>query len=360
MISKTLFFFGLSLLLVPATYVIPVDGPKVYVAAYKNDAEGAYTLIHDDFGGDWAQGIEQYADTMAYNRSIPFCFALITGQCDGNDWKKANEMILHGHQVLNHSMHHKCGREYEWCTAGLWDEHDFNIEIDSSTNLINSKTNQHPAFFMFPFDIYTDTMIGYLRDKGYAGARAGNNSALQSPDIADPLRLNYKAFLPENSLKDLNSFAFQAMEKKSWAIREVHGVNDGSWGKISLEDYKAHMDYLQSLSRSDSLWVATLSDVLMYQMLRKKYSVTSSIAEGKDRISQINFTARDFKKSDSLVYATAMATSKMRRLTIVLVQDRWKLTQVRQNGKKIPFRKKGEKILIEADPADGALSLAYK
>jgi hypothetical protein len=360
MISKILCLSGLSLLLASATYVIPGDGPKVYLATYKNDAEGAYTLIHDDFGGDWAQGIEQYADTMAYKRGIPFCFALITGQCDGNDWKNANQMISHGHQVVNHSMYHKCGKNFEWCKAGIWDEHDFNIEIDSSTNLIKTKTKQHPAFFMFPFDMYTDTMISYLRDKGYAGARAGNNNALQSPDIADPLHLNYRPFSPENSLNDLNSFVFQAMEKKSWAIREVHGVNDGSWGKISLEDYEGHMNYLQRLSRSDSIWVATLSDVMMYQMLRKKYSLTSTMAEGTGKISKINFIARDFQKPDSLIYTTAMATSKLRSLTIVLVQGKSKLTQVTQKGKKIPFRKSGEKILIEADPAAGPLSLTYK
>ncbi|MFL5730792.1 MAG: hypothetical protein ACJ75J_14990, partial [Cytophagaceae bacterium] len=110
----------------------PEEGPKVYIATFKNDAEGAYTLIHDDFGGDWARGIEEYADTMAFNRGIPFCFALISGQCDNKDWKNANQMIAHGHQVVNHSMYHKCGRDLDWCTGGKWDEHDFGVEIDSS------------------------------------------------------------------------------------------------------------------------------------------------------------------------------------------------------------------------------------
>jgi len=205
------------------------ESPKLYVSTFKNDAEGAYTLIHDDFGGEWAQGIEQYADTMAFSRGIPFCFALITGQCNEKDWKKVNEMIAHGHQVVNHSMYHKCGKVSEWCTAGKWDEHDFGVEIDSSTNLIKTKTGYHPAFFMFPFDIYTDTMITYLRSKGYAGARAGNNNAIQKAEFEDPLHLNYKPFPPTSSLSDLNGFIDEAMQKKAWAIREVHGVNDGSW-----------------------------------------------------------------------------------------------------------------------------------
>ena len=67
---------------------------KVYIANFKNDADGAYTLIHDDFGGQWAEGIEQFADTMAYHRGIPFCFALIAGECNASDWKKLRSMSL--------------------------------------------------------------------------------------------------------------------------------------------------------------------------------------------------------------------------------------------------------------------------
>lgn len=339
-----------------------IESPKVYIATFKNDAEGAYTLIHDDFGGAWAQGIEQFADTMAFNRGIPFCFALITGQCDAKDWKKANEMIAHGHQVVNHSMYHKCGKVSDWCTAGNWDEHDFGVEIDSSTNLIKNKTGYHPAFFMFPFDIYTDTMITYLRSKGYAGARAGNNNAVQKPEIEDSQHLNFKAFLPQNSLSDLNSFVSQAIQKKAWAIREVHGVNDGSWGNISLNDYEAHMNYLQNLSKSDSVWVASLSDVVLYQMLRKKYSVNISHADAKSNVTKIDFSMniKNFSKSDSLVYSTAFATSRSHNLTIVLLQQQSKISKIIQKDKKIPFRRRGMKILIEANPADGTVSIVYK
>jgi len=338
------------------------EEPKVYVATFKNDAEGAYTLIHDDFGGDWAQGIEEYADTMAFTKGIPFCFALITGQCNAKDWKKANEMIAHGHQVVNHSMYHKCGKVNDWCTAGNWDEHDFAIEIDSSTNLIKKKTSHHPAFFMFPFDIYTDTMITYLRAKGYAGARAGNNNALQKAEIEDPFHLNYKGYSPQNSPSELNSFVDQAMGKKAWAIREVHGVNDGSWGKISLSDYEVHMNYLQRLSRADSIWVATLSDVVLHQMLRKKYGASISQLDEHGNVTKIDFNINisNFPKSDSLIFSTVFATAKHHTLTLVLIQQKSKILKVMQQDKKIPFRKSGTKILIEADPAEGMVSLVYK
>jgi hypothetical protein len=137
-------------------------------------------------------------------------------------------------------------------------------------------------------------------------------------------------------------------------------VNDASWGKISLSDYEAHMNYLQRLSKSDSLWVATLSDVLLYQLLRKKYTLAISAIDKKNNITKIDFSARKFEKSDSLIYSTVLSSGKLPSLTIVLVQSMPKLRQVIQNGKNIPFRKSGEKILIEANPGEGSLSLTYK
>ncbi|MBY0425684.1 MAG: hypothetical protein K2Q22_08620, partial [Cytophagales bacterium] len=74
---------------------------SIYVAPFKNDASGAYTLIHDDFGGSWAHGIHEFADSIAFTRGIPFCFAAIGNECDNVDWQMANTLIGHGHQIVN-------------------------------------------------------------------------------------------------------------------------------------------------------------------------------------------------------------------------------------------------------------------
>ncbi|MFL5729536.1 MAG: hypothetical protein ACJ75J_08645, partial [Cytophagaceae bacterium] len=215
-------------------------------------------------------------------------------------------------------------------------------------------------FFMFPFDIYTDTMISYLRYRGYAGARAGSFNATQSPEIEDPLYLNFKAYSPQNSLRDLNSLADQAIQEKSWGIREVHGVNDASWGKISLRDYEAHMKYLQALSRSDSLWVGTLSDVLTYEMLRKKYTPIVTQTDEHHQAAKIEFTAEPFSPEDSLIWSAASASTKFHTVTLVLAQHKHKISKIMQEDKKLAFRKKGEKILVDVNPAKGALTLIYK
>jgi peptidoglycan/xylan/chitin deacetylase (PgdA/CDA1 family) len=333
---------------------------KVYIAPFKNDAEGAYTIIHDDFGGQWADGIEQFADTMAFHRGIPFCFALIAGECDSSDWKNANQLIAHGHQVLNHSMHHKCGIEMEWCRS-LWNAGDFKVEIDSSMELIKTKTGNHPAFFIFPFDQHTDTMISYLRYRGYAGARAGS-LAVEEAEVSDPFYLNYKPYPPGQTLIDLDTFVKEAVDKKAWAIREVHGVNDASWGVISLKEYEAHLNFLKGLSEGGKLWVATLSDVLYYRLIKEKYSISSS-SDKKGRPIQIDFIPANENrtKRDPKILETALATSRNHSLTIVVnVNKKKNFSKAMQNGKETNFKENNGKILIEADPEAGSLTLLYK
>lgn len=331
--------------------------PEASIAQFRNNASGAYTLIHDDFGGQWANGIENYADTMAYSRGIPFCFALIAGQCDEKDWKKACEMISHGHQVLNHSMHHKCGIATDWCQAGIWNENDFTIEIDSSMALIHKYTGRHPAFFMFPFDQHTDTMISYLRYKGYAGARAGSAQALEQ-NAKDPFYLNYKTFPPGLSLPDLDSFVMEAITHKAWAIREVHGVNDESWGVISLEDYRQHLDFLNRMQKSAQLWVGTLSDVLLYQLQARQYALKVE-KDSKEGIAKINFIRNeDISKNYSSVLITALATASDKSVTVIFRPDR-RVKKIRQAGEALRFRKADGVILFDAVPGAGEIQVSY-
>ena len=332
---------------------------EIYFSQFKDNAIGVYTIIHDDFGGHWAHGIEDFADTMAYRRGIPFCFALIAGQCDEKDWENASRMIGHGHQVVNHSMNHKCGVESEWCTAGNWDEKDFHQEIDSSSDLIQRHTGKFSAFFMFPFDLHTDTMISYLKHQGFAGARAGTQNDLEDLHSTDPFHLNFKAFQPGYTQGNLDSFAMSAMEKRAWAIREVHGVQDESWGMINLRDYAGHLDNLQRWKKNHQLWVATLSDVLFYKMMKERYQMYWYF-DPEMRINKVEFPERkDFKKENSKMYETLRTTATDKRMTLIL-QAQSNVSQVTQNGKSVSFRREKDKIIFDADPELGEVEIFYK
>ena len=324
---------------------------EVYIAPFRHDADGAYTLIHDDFGASYARGIEEYIDTMNYNRKLPICFAAITGECDEEDWTKAKEMIGHGHQILNHSMTHKCGQVQSWCTFGNWNEKDFPTEIDKSTALILKNTGKHPAFFIFPFDLFTDTMLTYLEAKKYIGARAGKQNTLNSPVLSDPFLTNFTVFRPGEPVSALNEMAAQAVQSKSWAVRVMHGIEDESWAHISAAEYATHLDFLQAKIKENKLWMATLSDVVTYQY-NKEAAVLKVAQQNKEglptkisvELKNINLPSGDLMSHDTL--------------TIVLQQKMIPKT-ISQSQLYIPFEIRDDKVIFDINLPVNEIVLTY-
>jgi peptidoglycan/xylan/chitin deacetylase (PgdA/CDA1 family) len=325
---------------------------KVYIAPFRYDATGAYTLIHDDFGADYARGIEEYIDTMNFNRKLPICFAAITGQCDKQDWKKANELIAHGHQILNHTMSHKCGQPQSWCTFGDWNEKDFPVEIDQSTDLILKNTGKHPAFFVFPFDLFTDTMIAYLRAKHYVGARAGKQGTLNNPDLNDPFMLNYTVFRPGEPLSKLNEMANKAIQTKSWAIRVMHGIEDESWAHITAAEYATHLDYLQKEVQQHHLWMATLSDIVTYQYNKQLIEIKIAEQNQKGQVTKILLEMQKTPLPDGNLMTHDT-------LTVVIQQALEIPKSISQAQQYIPFEVRDGKIIFDVNLPVKEIVLAY-
>ncbi len=326
---------------------------EIYTAPFKNNATGAYTLIHDDFGASWASGIENYVDTMAYNRHIPICFAVITKECDKSDWKKANELIAHHHQIINHTMSHKCGVQVDWCQAGNWDEHNFNVEFDSSTAWIKKNTGKHPAFFIFPFDLFSDTMITYLEASNYLGARAGRQNATNPADQLTPFRLNFQMHRPEEAIAQLDSFAIKTVREKSWGIRVLHGVGDDSWGSLNPVDYGNHLDYISKLSKDKQLWVATLSDVVTYQYMKAKYIPQAKQRDAKGRVTRIEFN----NNPDIVLPLESLLTDKV--ITIVIKQKTKSYKEIIQGNIHLHADMLGDEMMINAIADKGEIMITY-
>lgn len=343
------YLYALSLLFV---IVSSYGQAQVYIAPFRHDAEGAYTLIHDDFGASYARGIEEYVDTMNYNRKLPICFAAITGECDQDDWTKAKEMIGHGHQIVNHSMNHKCGQVQSWCTFGNWNEKDFPTEIDKSTELILKNTGKHPAFFVFPFDMFTDTMLLYLEAKHYVGARAGKQNTLNSPILSDPFLTNFTVFRPGEPVSVLNEMADKAIQSKSWAVRVMHGIEDDSWAHIKAEEYATHLDYLQDQIKKNKLWMATLSDVVTYQY-NKEAAVVKITKQNKEGLpTKISIELKDIKlpKGDLMSHDT---------LTIVLKALKAFPKTISQSQLYIPFEIRDDKVIFDINLPVNEIELTY-
>lgn len=326
---------------------------EVSIAPFKNNASAAYSLIHDDFGARWAVGIENYADTMAFNRDIPICFAAITKDCDTKDWAKAKELIAHHHQIMNHSMSHKCGVTIDWCQAGNWDEHNFNIEIDSSTAWIERNTGKHPAFFIFPYDLFTDSMITYLQAKNYLGARAGKQNLTNSASQLAPFRLNYKMHRPEEPIDQLDAFAEKTILEKAWGIRVMHGIEDESWGALNHIDYGKHLDLIKKRANENKLWIANLSDVVTYQYMKEKYEPVIIKNNESGAVSKIGF------KNNASVILPSENTIGDKTVTLILKQKNTAVKKVMQDKQELKFEVRNDEILINARPDKNDIIISY-
>jgi peptidoglycan/xylan/chitin deacetylase (PgdA/CDA1 family) len=309
-------------------------------AIYKNNAQSAYTIIHDDFGGEWANGIELYADSICYKNNIPFCFATITKECGKTDWLTAQRMIRHGHEIMNHSMSHKCGVKSDWCNNGDWNEKDFPIEIDSSTSFIQRKAKTRPRFFAFPYDQSSDTMINYLSARQYWGARAGSPNKTNEVSNMNWMHFNYTMHKPDMPLQQAYDYINKALVSQTWGIQVFHGVNDQSWGAVPFKEYETYITFLAEQQQQKKIWVCTLSEMYLYQKTIQEVEVALSSLNGKPQ--HLHF-------KNSRVEHVAVS--------IVISLNNAKINSVKQNGKILSYSIENDKLVVLVNPFEGDVVL---
>jgi Polysaccharide deacetylase/Secretion system C-terminal sorting domain len=276
MIQKLPLSSVISLLLGCTTTYVAAQAPSVSFATWKDNRKAAYSIIHDDFGDVTTVGIGKYADTIAHNRGIKLTFGAITSVCDSNAWALARRMITHGHEAINHSHNHRCAVPLTWCTDA-YGPADYHIELDTSTALIERGAGHRPRFFINPYDLSTDSIIMHLKTLGYLGDRAGTQEALNSKNFTDFFHLNYHVFSPTTTLAQTNQAVTDAINAQGYAIRELHGVGDDSWGMITLANYRAHLNFVRQQIVAKKIWSATLSEVVTYKMQRDAFTAMVNV-----------------------------------------------------------------------------------
>lgn len=271
----------------PAGYVIATGtSPLVYrFSDWKYNSRGAYSIIFDDYCFDEAFGIRTIADPEAAKRDLRFGFGVVTDFCDNTEWQAARRMISNGHEVINHSHTHRCGQYHAgWC-EDVWGQDDFDVEIDGANTLIAEHTGHEPGFFIFPFDLSTPAMIDHLQAQQFIGSRTGEKQALNNANLPDHFRLNFDVQFPDDqkSLQgySLNEYVDIAIKKGALAFREVHGVQDQSWGSTGRTELLDHFDYLQAKRDSGELWVETISPILHYSQAKKDCHLHTSQVDNK-------------------------------------------------------------------------------
>ena len=308
------------LILIFTTFSLFAQNPTGYIATWKGDANAAYSIVHDDYGLEGADGIWQYGDTIAYNRGIKFVFGVYTDLCESRfvqpngysnlyDYAKNVMIAQHGHEIANHSSTHACAAEKGWepCTFGFgesgWGESplgvDLDVEINEAHNSIVNATGFVPKYYVYPYDVFTNATNQRLEDLGYIGSRTGWSSSSADDAGAGYHREGYENndeanFFPnsngffrngvqvfndddadmnwQNQLVELNGEIDNIIANNLYANREFHNVGNSGWGHVKIDAYRGHMDYLKAKVDEGKLWVGTASEIFTYQMQKLKYS----------------------------------------------------------------------------------------
>ena len=293
--------------------------PSTTIATWKNDAKGAYNIIHDDFGDGGVIGIQDYADTMHFNRGLKFTFGAITSACEADPaiYVKAKAMITdHGHEIINHSHTHSCaigsancggtGDNYEWAVAG--NTNAFNIEVDYAHNSIQTGTGYAPRFYIFPYDQFNNDANVYLQSKGYLGSRTGAYNAAADFDFGasalgffkTPLVVDVATVGANTNAINLNYWVDQAIANNQWVNRELHNVGNTGWGSVSVANYRTHLNYVKSKVVAGDLWVGTISEILTYQIQKLHYAAPTTVYSALNKDITITWPTPSFDVSTYL------------------------------------------------------------
>jgi hypothetical protein len=304
------------------------DVSIVRVATWKHDAKAAYNIIHDDACDSTTKGQWDHRQELI-SRKLRAGYGIIVGECDDADYGILKELMAAGHEMINHSYTHVH-------LPGANNMH----EIDEATDVLKKQLGVPITFFIFPYDDFNDALFGRLKDIAYLGARGGEYGGLNDPDVdtSDPLadfRISFDVY-QGSGMGSLNSYVDKAIAQGAWANRELHGISDGSWGKINLSDYTTHLDYVVKQVEARKLWMDTPSTVLRYRRSRK-HCGTPTASDGVVRFPSPDATCQ--------LYATP--------LSVVVTSSAGNLT-ARQGGKNIPVESLGGgQFIIDVDPAAG-------
>lgn len=382
-------------------FISVAQNPTGYIANWKNDAKGAYSIVHDDYGDSGVDGIWQYADSICFNRGVKFTIGAIASSCEtsrningySSPYAYAKEVMipLHGHEIMSHSHTHACALgNAGWSPCNMtvgWGEDTtstaFNFQLVRPHNSILNGTGVAPQYYIFPYDRFTDAANAKLKAMGYVGSRTGwtsyklddspyhrngynnNDEGDFFPDSEGFFRTAVQVFDDVNSnmsyagqLATLNDEVDSAIANNQWANRELHNVTYGSfgWGRVRVDAYRAHIDYLQSKMTSKELFVGTVSEIMTYQLQKLKYtpdfnydSVDEIITVSWNSINpQINVDMIDYM--DDLYFKSP--------ITLVVDVDLPGSWLVAQNGNHITdYEQIGTKMYINVYPHEGEVQI---
>lgn len=353
------------------------SNPQVEITPWKNNAKGAYSLIHDDLCRPHSDGIFDFADPIAFSHDIPFGVGAIVGSCvyrAEEISEKMQRLKSHNHEFIAHSWNHASSVELDWKKS----EWDVNKDvIETKMVLERMVPGLTVDYFIFPYDAYNDRRLKELKQAGYLGARAGKEMYEDRGvnvifDNFDPFRANFDVYMSKKEQDTINAgknphpvskynddnddielqHAQAAIDQNGWSLQEFHSVYDDSvenesyngWAPISLRHYRRLIMFLSEKKKDNSLWVDTPTQVTKY-IMTKKYVRNIVLKDSYIRFSM---------DPDSDTRYESKVTVKLK-----LVKTLKKLTQ---NSVSIPFQKTSIKneYIFDVSPFQGDIAVAFE
>jgi peptidoglycan/xylan/chitin deacetylase (PgdA/CDA1 family) len=255
-----------------------------HIAVWRDDAKGAYSMIHDDVCGGALRGIDRYAVPAMGLRKLSAGLGPYVEACeDGGIWSVVNDAEMKGHEIINHSYTHPN-------VTALNMDH----EITMAKTTFDGKIKNPVTFYIFPFDYFNAMTIKAAGDAGHLGARAGSrddNDGFENQPLNDAMPMpgkdmeiefdvwprTYSKYALFTGNEILNLHAYNAADKGMWAMREMHSISalpnppqDGSegFGPVPLRVYEDHLDFLVQAWKTNTLWTAPPTTVLKYRQAR--------------------------------------------------------------------------------------------
>ncbi|KMQ51580.1 hypothetical protein CHISP_1588 [Chitinispirillum alkaliphilum] len=93
---------------------------EAVVPTWKDGAEGAYTLIHDDIGAlRWDLDIQPGLDVLADFPQVKTAWGVFVQPATQDEWDGMMQMTIDGHEMVNHSWNHtNAAEQWLWYNPG--------------------------------------------------------------------------------------------------------------------------------------------------------------------------------------------------------------------------------------------------
>ncbi len=291
--------------------LVAAEISDLQVAKWKGNAKAAYSIVHDDFcaGSFQDSGQVKYWRELS-NRNLVAGYGVIVSFCNSAYYAEMQKMVAAGMEMINHTYSHPAP-DKGFANGLLSPGVNLDQELKTSHQVLHSH-GFDASYFVFPLDKSNDSILRTIADEGYKGARGGSNNQINSANLNNnddlaPFKANFDCFnihqtgegncskhretqIPQEILK---RFLDDAIANGGWALRELHGIEDNpdlaiqdpstsdSWGWVSLQEYRDHLDYVKSKVDSGEVWMDTPTHVTLYWASRAYCGAPSNKGNGK-------------------------------------------------------------------------------